>query len=124
MAGILNQIAEFKAKNEAAHSFIRELLAQSVATGGVEGEAMENVLKYLLSEGKSRGSEATGGFDEISCFVLDGPCVSVIAHRRFRWNDLMVLKNFHPEALFHFELIGPGDGITLRFIDRIRCRNI
>ena len=104
MSGTINQISQFRAKNEAAYAFIRELLVQSVRADKIEREATENVLNYLIAEGKGRGYEAVD-LNEIFRFVLYGPCVLVIPRRRFGLNDFVVLKNFHPEAQLHSKLI-------------------
>jgi len=104
MSGIINQIAQFRAKNEAAYAFIRELLVQSVRADKIEKEATENVLNYLIEEGRGKGYEAVD-LNEIFRFVLYGPCVLVIPRRRFGLNDFVVLRNFHPETQLHSKLI-------------------
>ncbi len=104
MTEMINQISQFRAKNEAAYAFIRELLVQSVRADQVEREATERVLNYLISEGKGKGHEAVD-LNEIFRFVLYGSCVLVIPRGRFGLKDFVVLKNFHPEAKFQSELL-------------------
>lgn len=101
---MLNEIYQFRAKNDAAYDFIREVLAQTVRAGQFEKEAMEKVMSYLNGEGKKKGYEAVD-LNELFRFVLYDQYVLVIPRERFGENDFLILKNFHPDAKLNAELI-------------------
>ncbi len=101
---MLNEIGQFRAKNQAAYDLIREILVQSLRAEKIEKEATENVLRYLISEGKKKGYEAID-LNEIFRFVFWDQYIVVIPRKRFGENDFLILKNFHPDAKLSAELI-------------------
>ncbi len=101
---MLDKIGQFRAKNQAAYDFIRELIVESIRADKIEKEATENVLQYLNEDGKTNGHEAID-LNEIFRFVLLDQYIVVIPRKRFGENDFLILKNFHPDAKLSAELI-------------------
>ncbi|MDP3921729.1 MAG: hypothetical protein Q8R76_13100 [Candidatus Omnitrophota bacterium] len=101
---MLNEICQFRAKNQAAYDFIREVLTQTVRAGRLEKEAMEKVMRYMIGEGEKKGYEAVD-LNELFRFILYDQYVLVIPKARFGENDFLILKNLHPEAKLNAELI-------------------
>jgi|SRR3989338_203778 len=100
---MLNEICQFRAKNQAAYDFIRELLVQSIQADKIDKGSMEGVMRYLIEDGK-RSGEAID-LNELFRFVLCGQHILIIPQKRFGENDFLILKNLHPEAKLNAELI-------------------
>ena len=101
---MLNEVAQYRAKNEAADDLVRELLIESFRAGAVQKEAIKKALHYLTGEGGKKGSEAVD-LNELFRFIIYSEYLLVIPRERFGENDFVILKNLHPKSKWNAKLI-------------------